>query len=173
MQVDKKRRDLYTEHFNDYYQTVFNAVYVKIGNIEDTEDICQDVFIALYNNIESVESVRKWLYGTLKNRVLKFYRDRKDKTVDINTIFDDISLSFVNGFRDTRLLLEGVIAEELTTEEDVKIFELVALHNYSYANAAGLLGLTKRKLEYRYIQIARRIQKNLEKQGIQSMEELL
>jgi len=171
--IDRKRRDLYTEHFNNYYPMVFNAVYVKIGNIDDTEDICQEVFIALYNNLEKVDSVRQWLYGTLKNYVLKFYRDRKDNTVDIDTVFADISLTFVNGFRDARLVLESVIAEEVADDEDMAVFEMVAIHNYSYAHTAELLGLTKRKIEYRYTQMAKRIQKNLEKRGIGSLEELL
>jgi RNA polymerase sigma factor (sigma-70 family) len=152
---------------------VFNAVYVKIGNIDDTEDICQEVFIALYNNLEKVDSVRQWLYGTLKNCVLKFYRDRNDNTVDIDTVFADISLTFVNGFRDTRLILESVVTEEVVEEKDRAVFEMVAIHNYSYAHTAGLLGLTKRKIEYRYTQIAKRIQANLAKRGIGSLEELL
>jgi RNA polymerase sigma-70 factor (ECF subfamily) len=167
-------RDTYTEAFAGYYQMVFNAVYTKVGNIADTEDICQEVFIALYRHIAEVENIRKWLYGTLKNAVLHYYRDKKySKKEDVDELFQDVSLTFVNGFRDTRIIISEAIEESVKSEEDRMLVDLIAFHNYSYSETAKLMGFTKRRVEYRYTQIAKEILRRLNERGIKNIEDIL
>ena len=168
---DTKREEL-SNLYLQYYQLVYNAVIQKVKNVADTEDICQEVFVALYNNLEVVDDPRKWLYGTLKNKVMQYYRNKKSD-VSPDDIFNDIALTFVNGFRDTRILLEDVIKEEVKEEEDRRVFELVAINAYSYGEAARLTGATRRQVEYRYTKIVERIVKNLKARGIHDMGELL
>jgi RNA polymerase sigma factor (sigma-70 family) len=173
MPAEKKKRDRYSELFAAYYQMVFNAVFPKVSSVEDTEDICQDVFIALYNNLEEIENVRAWLYGTLKNMVLKYYRSKHPAHDDIDTIMNDVSLSFVNGFRDARIIISEVIEDMTPNEEERQIIELVAFHNYSYSETGNLLGLTKRKVDYKYNKIASTIISKLRERGVAHIEDLL
>lgn len=167
------KRDRFSQLFAEYYQMVYNAVYPKVGSVNDTEDICQEVFIALYNHLDEIENVRAWLYGTLKNVVLQYYRrkySRDDKTCDL---FEDITLSFVNGFRDTRILVASVLEDVLGNDEERNIMELVAFHGYSYSETAKLLGVTKRKVDYVYNSIARKILFHLKERGVSRIEDIL
>ncbi len=166
-----KRRN-FTELFDQYYHTVFNAVYPKVGNESDAQDICQEVFIALYQNLEKIESVKKWLFGTLRFTVYKYYKNKNDN-VNIDDVFQDVSLTFVNGFRDARIIINSAIEEEIRNEEDRQIVDLIAFSNYTYENAAKMMGMTKRMVYYKYSQIVKRILKNLENRGIKNIEELL
>ncbi len=168
-----KIRDKYTAIFSEYYPVVYNAVNTKVVNKQDTEDICQEVFIALYRNMDKIENIRKWLFGTLKNSVLKYYRDREPENADIDKMFNDISLTFVNGFRDTRVLLSEAIDEEVKNDTEQMLIDLIAYHNYSYRTVADILGITRRRVEYAYTQLVDRILDNLSSRGINNIEDLL
>ena len=171
--VLKNKKDQFTELFDQYYHVVFNAVYPKVGNVNDTEDICQEVFIALFRKLDEIEHIKKWLFGTLRNIVYNYYRSKKPDNVNIDDIFQDISLTFVNGFRDARITISAAIEEEIRDEEERQIIELIAYNNYSYAHVAKLLGVTKRMIQYRYTQLVKRILENLKSKGIKNIEDLL
>jgi RNA polymerase sigma factor (sigma-70 family) len=163
------KRDRYTKIFLEYYHVVFNTIYLKVGNIEDAEDLCQEVFIALFNNMEEILNMRKWIFGTLRNVVLKYYRDRKST----DELFEDMALTFVNGFRDLRLIINDSIQSAIKEDIDNSIVDLIGFHSYSYSNTSKLLGLTKRQVEYRYSQIVKRVIHNLNTHGISNIEDLL
>jgi RNA polymerase sigma factor (sigma-70 family) len=169
----KAQRDEYTQIFTQYYHVVFNTIYTKVGNREDTEDLCQEVFIALYNNLDKIQNVRKWLFGTLRNVVLKYYRDKHPDAINIDDVFQDVSLTFVNGFRDLRIIISDSIMKAAENDVDNALIELIAFHNYSYSTAGRLLGLSKRQVQYRYTQIVNRVIQNLNENGIRNIEDLL
>jgi RNA polymerase sigma-70 factor, ECF subfamily len=173
MSTGSPKRDKFSELFTDYYSMVFNAVYPKVGSQDDTEDICQEVFVALYRHVGEIENVRAWLYGTLKNMVLKYYRDRHPSHENIDTIMDDVTLSFVNGFRDTRIIISEVMEEIVLTKEEREILDLVAFHNYSYSETANVMGITKRKVDYNYNKISGKIISRLQERGVKHIEDLL
>ena len=170
---EPKKRDLFSGLFVDYYPMVFNAVITKVSTQDDAEDICQEVFMALYNHIDEVQNVRAWLYGTLKNKVLKYYKEKYTGVDNLENFMEDAALSFTNGFRDTRIIISGVLKDALTDDEERNMFELIAVHRYSYSETASLMGLTKRKVEYRYNKIAAGITQLLKERGISHIEDLL
>jgi RNA polymerase sigma-70 factor, ECF subfamily len=169
-----KNRD-FAETYSDLYPLVFSAVYSRVGSLEDAEDISQELFIKLYNKLDEVENRRKWLYGALKLEVMAYYRKKKPGAVDIDEVFNDVALTFVNGFRDTRLMI-GEALEDLdrfSEPGDQALFDLVAVRNFSYEEAGAQLGLSKRQVRYRYGLIVDRLVDYFKKKGINSLEELL
>ncbi len=104
---------------------------------------------------------------------MHYYRSKKDPEADIDSIFTDISLTFVNGFREARLIIEDTLNTILSKEDDRNFFDLIAVSNFSYSETAKLLGLTKRKVEYRYRQLVKEIITELKKRGIKELEDLL
>jgi RNA polymerase sigma-70 factor, ECF subfamily len=164
----------FTELFDIYYPMVFSAVITKVDNPDDAEDICQEVFISMYNKLDEIEDVRKWLYGTLRYEVLGYYR-KKNRNLSMDDVFDNVALTFVNGFRDTRILIDEVLEKESAglDETERELLELISIYKYSYEEAGKLTGLTKRQVRYRYGLIVDRVLDSLSKQGIKSLEELL
>ncbi|HNV46328.1 MAG TPA: sigma-70 family RNA polymerase sigma factor [Spirochaetota bacterium] len=165
----------FAEAYNDLYPVVFGAVYSKVGNPEDAQDICQELFVKLYEKLETIENRRKWLYGALRLEVMAYYRKKKPDGVDIDEVFADVGLTFVNGFRDARIVISGAIEhdENFEDERERALFDLVAVQNYSYEQAGMQLGMSKRQVRYRYGLIVERILAYLQKQGIKSLEDLL
>jgi len=59
------------------------------------------------------------------------------------------------------------------SEKEKALFELIAVHNFTYEAAGKQLGLNKRQVRYRYNRILERITAYLKTKGINSLEELL
>lgn len=174
LSLDKKTRD-FTEVYTDYFTYVYSAVYSRLGNAHDAQDICQEVFIRFYDKYEEVENPRKWLLGAIRNVLLEFYRRKSGKEHAAGDLFDDVSLTFVNGFRDTRLLIEEAIEnmDNFKTKNDKIVFDLIAMNNYTYKEAGKTLGLTVRQVRYQYSQTVNRIIHYFKEKGINSLDELL
>jgi RNA polymerase sigma factor (sigma-70 family) len=171
-QVSKRILNQYTEAYMRYYPQIFSTILTKVNNLEDASDLCQEVFIILYEKFDTIHNIRAWLYGTLKNVVYKYYA-AKNQDVDIDKLFDSINLSYTNGFRDTRILINEAIEQIECSQEERIMLDLIAKHNFSYVNVAKILGLTRRQVEYKYGQVVKRIMDNLKKKGITDIEELL
>ena len=172
----ESKRDRLTEVYSDYYPAIFSAVYTKVGNREDTRDICQEIFTRLYERLEEVENVRRWLFSALRLVVLEHFRaKRKNDGLNIDDIFNDVGLTFVNGFRDTRIIINDAIedTENFSNERERILFDLIAVNNFTYKQVAKQLGLTRRQVEYRYGQIVERVLRYLQKKGINNIEDLL
>lgn len=169
-----KNRD-FAETYSDLYPVVFSAVYGKVRSREDAEDISQELFIKLYDKLGEVENRRKWLYGALKLEVMAYYRKKKPGAVDIDEVFDDVALTFVNGFRDTRIMIGDALEDldNFSDRTDQALFDLVAVRSFSYEEAGAQLGLSKRQVRYRYGLIVDRLVDYFKKKGINSLEELL
>ena len=175
---DKKKRREFSRAYREYYPIVFNTIYKRTGKLEDTEDICHEVFIGFYNNLEDIREIGKWLMGTAKNQISMFYRNKSEKIKDrsdIKDIEDSIDYAFENGLKDLRIIIEQEIEnpDNYRDETEKSLFELIAILKYSYREAALQLGLSVRQLRYRYARITERIVDSLKKRGIESIEDLL
>lgn len=173
-----KKKKYFDKLYKEYYVFIFNAIYKRTGSLENSEDICQEVFIAFYHNLEKIREMRKWLMGTAKNQISLFYRSKKKQSenkADLEEIEDDIKYSFENGTRDLRIVLKNEIenSNNYESEIDRSVFDLIAVYKYSYKETANQLGLTPRKVRYKYAKITEKIVNNLKKSGIQGIENLL
>jgi RNA polymerase sigma-70 factor, ECF subfamily len=165
----------FAEAYNNLYPVVFSTLYSKLGNVDDAEDLCQELFIKLYDKLDEIENKRKWLYGAMRIEVMAFFRKKKPGAVDIDDVFDDASLTFVNGFRDTRIMIQDAIEDmdNFKDETDRALFDLVAVKNFSYEEAGSQLGFSRRQVRYRYGLIVERLIDYFRKRGINGLEDLL
>ncbi len=174
LKLDKDTR-AFTETFNDYYPLIYSTVYTKVGDAVDAEDITQEVFARLYEKQNKVENTRKWLYGAMQNVIMEYYRKKAGSEASVEDYTSDISLTFVNGFRDTRLMIQEALdsIENFEDETEKVLFDLIAIHNFTYKHVAAHLGLTERQVRYRYNVLVARISHYFEQKGIKSLEDLL
>jgi len=175
MNLVAEKTEHFTEAYSNYYALVFSSIYSRVGNPEEASDICQEVFIKFYEKLNEIENSRKWLLGALRLSVFEYYRRKGKKDSFIDAMFQDIGLSFVNGFRETRLIIEEAF-EDVDTFRDEKekvLFDLIAIHDYTYREAGRELGYSERQARYRYGLIVDRLTHCLRKQGIHRLEDLL
>jgi RNA polymerase sigma-70 factor (ECF subfamily) len=155
-----------------YYPQILSLILLKINNIEDARDLCQEIFIIFYEKCDTIDNIRPWLYGTMKNVLYRYYAAKK-QSVDIDQLFNSQALSFANGFRDTRIIINEAIDHTGCNDEGRIIFDLIARHNFSYNHVARILGYTRRQIEYRYTQLVKSVLAYLKDKGITDIKELL
>ncbi len=148
---------------------------MRINSIDDAEDITQEIFTRFFNKIDEVESPRKWLLGTMRMVLFEFYKKKRDDLLDIDDVFTDVNLTFINGMKDQRLIISDILEDESTFGNDQNrlIFELVAIQRYTMEEAARELGLSRDQIKYRYAIINKNILTSLRKKGITNLEDLL
>ena len=168
-------RDTFTEAHDLYYPLVYGAAYSKVGNADIAEDICQEVFLSFWQKLGEIKDHRTWLLGALRFSVLKHYRKKDGDQVNVDDVFDDVALTFVNGMSDARIVIKQVIDHGGVFKDDIDrvIFDMVAVSQFSYTETAVELGLTKRVVEYRYRKIADTIVSKLREQGVKKLEDIL
>ncbi|MDY6934665.1 MAG: sigma-70 family RNA polymerase sigma factor [Spirochaetota bacterium] len=152
MRKKSSKRENFSRIYIEYYPLVFNAVYTKVGNRDDTSDICQDVFLIFYDKFEEIDNARKWLLGTMRNVIYRFYEKKAHSDIDIDNIdkmFADVNHTFTNGFRDTRIIINDAIENIDISEEERIILEYIAFYNYSYSTTGRIMGLSKRQVGYK------------------------
>jgi RNA polymerase sigma factor (sigma-70 family) len=177
MLFSKKERE-FRKSYNTFYSLILNALYNRVGNMEDAEDICHEVFVSYYRKFDEVRDPRGWLLGAMRYCISNYYRKREGSDTDsvtIENMEDDISLAFENGAREARIIINEAInnRNNYRDERDRALFDLIAINKYTYGEAARHLGMTKRQAAYRYRQVARRLLDVLQKQGITKIEDLL
>ncbi len=165
----------FAEDYNIYYPVVFSTVYSKTGSIDDTEDLCQVIFMTYYQKIDTVEDKKKWLNGAIRLELFNYFRRKKYDQEDIDTLLDDENLTHINGFRDLRIILEEAInSREIYDDESERVlFELIAVKRFTYEEAGSQLGYSRRQARYRYNRVNEKIMDYLARKGIRNLEDLL
>jgi len=175
MNIISDRVKKFTDIYSDYYPVIYNGIYAKIMDEDLSGDLTQEVFTRFYQKMDEIGNPRKWLLGALKFVVLEHYQKNSVEQVDIAEIFFDTNILYVNGFRDTRIVLQEAFdaSENYNDDKDRIIYELIAIKNYSYEEVSRLMGLTYRQVVYRYKSVVNRIVDYLKKRGVNNLEELL
>jgi RNA polymerase sigma-70 factor, ECF subfamily len=170
--IDKKIV-AFTECYTEYFQVVYGTIYSKTSGADDAEDLVQEVFMHFYAKMDGIENRRSWLYSAINNVLANYFRKKKKfaSEEDIADYLSDVSLTFVNGFRDTRIIIDEAVRQLPETYRIM--FDLIAVQNLTYELAARHLSLTRRQVEYQYSLILQDIRKFLNARGISKIEDLL
>jgi RNA polymerase sigma factor (sigma-70 family) len=170
-----KRNSEFIEIYNDYYSLIFGSVCMRINSIDDAEDITQEIFIRFFNKMDEVDNPRKWLLGAMRMVLFEFYKKKRDDVLDIDEVFTDVSLTFINGMKEQRLIISDILEDDSTfgNNQNRLIFDLIAIQRYTMEAAAKELGLSRDQVKYRYGVINKNILILLRKKGITNLEDLL
>ena len=165
----------FKDAYDTLYTPVFCAIYAKLGSYDDAEDLTQEVFLRFHQKIEEVETPRAWIYGTMRNVLMNYFRDRKPAQENVEQFLDDVSLGYVNGFREGRIVIAQTLEDGTLFGSDLdrSIFELVAYHGFTVAEAGRHCGVTYMQARYSFSMTGRAVIAALKKKGISRLEDLL
>lgn len=69
------------EIYKEYRDKVFSYVRSKVNNYQDAEDLCEDVFVKVYQKLDKYDETKSafstWIYNITKNTVIDFYRSNR------------------------------------------------------------------------------------------------
>jgi RNA polymerase sigma-70 factor (ECF subfamily) len=80
--IIKKNPESYREIVRRYQRKLFVYLYHLTGSKEETEDILQNVFVKVYNNLKKFNTQKKfssWIYRIAHNEAVNYLKKRSQK----------------------------------------------------------------------------------------------
>lgn len=130
-----------------YQQLVFYIIHKLVNNREDKEDICQEVFIKVYRNINKFEFQSKfstWIGRIAYLTALNYLRDsKKDKTEDIVDLealsFTDVNPESLLVKKDNSIFINDLIEQMPIAYKTV--ITLYHINEFSYQEIEEITGM--------------------------------
>ncbi|MBN2417047.1 RNA polymerase sigma factor [bacterium] len=121
----------------------------RVDSIEDAEDILQTVFYQAFRGIsvtEPVENLLAWVYRIIKNRIVDWYRRKREVTLPdegdpFGTLIHDVTPGPENAFLRAEMSDMLVRAIESLPEEQRTVIIMQAIEGYSYREISLLTGV--------------------------------
>lgn len=164
--------DSYGCIYERYLESIYRYIYYRISDVQDAEDLTEDVFLRVWNNLQTTSSAsgirnfKAWLYRIAHNLVVDYHRTNSHSKVEYLTEQYDFSnaessaeeLSIQRlGEQELELAIRGL---EDPLQQIVIMRFIIRM---SHAETASVLGLKEghvRVLQYRAL---KKLQKILEK----------
>ena len=130
---------------------LFRFCFYVCGNRTKTEDLCQEVFIKVLGNLDSIEDSTKfmpWLFRVAKNHFIDTVRSPKSKETSIET--QEAKGGFIESVESSpQVALEVREALNQLSDEERAVILLVDSEGYSYAEGARILGISEEAFKSR------------------------
>ena len=144
--------EAFEQIFRVYRNPVFRLAYRFTGNRDDAEDLTQEIFLKVFENIGSFRyesSFATWLYRIAVNTCMNFQRDKKP--AESLGVTDDLGSSVSPEAICERGELQCKIEAEIASlPNPLKIaFLLVVVEGMTYREASEILGLSVDALRMR------------------------
>ncbi|MFW5721112.1 MAG: RNA polymerase sigma factor [Bacteroidota bacterium] len=79
--------------YSKHYEQIFNHIYFRINNRITAEEIANDVFIKANEHLSNYDvntaKVLTWLYTIANNKIIDFYRSKKDTAIHVSDFQND------------------------------------------------------------------------------------
>lgn len=150
----------YEDYYRRYKNLIIRIAMDKTGNYDDAQDICQQVFVAFYLNMDIVpdELVKVWLIKCARHAISDYYRkvSREKETVmefsgkEIGNVAIDGGI----GLAEERLDDLNLLGTVLRTVKDAnqqwfEVLFMYCIEGLSYAEMARRLGVSNTVLRAR------------------------
>jgi RNA polymerase sigma-70 factor (ECF subfamily) len=144
--------EAFEQIFRVYRNPVFRLAYKFTGNRDDAEDLTQEIFLKVFENIGSFRyesSFATWLYRIAVNTCMNFQRDKKP--AESLGVTDDLGSSVSpEAICERGELQRKIEAEIASLPNPLKIaFLLVVVEGMTYREASEILGLSVDALRMR------------------------
>lgn len=160
---------------NRYSKTIFNLSYRFTGRKEEAEDLTQEIFIRIYQNLHSFRSdsgsLRHWILRVARNLIIDCYRQRKPfqnaigseemETMNLQDNKTPTPFRRAEQAEASRFLQEGLSALDPELKDAIVLRYVRGL---GYREIAGILavpeGTIKSRISRGRSQLARRLSRN-------------
>jgi len=155
----------FTILFNKYKKRLYNYAVKMIGDKMTADDVVQDVFIKLFqsmNSIHNKQSIQFWLFKTARNEMLAFFRNTKNKKLYSNSIdLEETEIKSPDSLSEqieNKELNKIVLNElDLMSAEFREVFILREYSGLSYKEIASLLEIDDELVKSRLYKVRQKL----------------
>lgn len=151
-----KESSAFKDFYDVYKQKVKNICYRYSKDEDETQDIMQETFIKVFENLDKLEDLQKidgWVKAIAVNTSINHYNNKKKEGNKINEDIDNYAnLSDEDGTEEElSASAENIILAIRSLPDDYKIvFNMYVLENYKHKEIADKLGITEDLAKKRY-----------------------
>jgi len=139
--------------FKSHYSYLCNFAQQYVEDMDTAQDICQKVFITLWEkraSIDSKQSIKSYLFTAVKNRCLNHIRDHKkyrSRVLDLDC--GDIEIAADEVDLEDAQALKNKIEQVLNSlpEKCKMVFEMSRYQGMKYREIAEELGIAQKTVE--------------------------
>ncbi|MDP2036962.1 MAG: sigma-70 family RNA polymerase sigma factor [Ignavibacteria bacterium] len=152
----------FTLIYNKYKKPLFNYSYKIVRAEMLAEDIMQNVFLKLYDNMSRIrhtELVEVWIFRTARNEAFTHFRRTKNKIEEDITNYESVlpSSNLVNDFEQQELI--NLIEDELRQMDSAQseVYYLKEYSGLSYKEIAEIMGITEDLVRSRIFKVRQKL----------------
>lgn len=93
--MSEQSAEIVSQIWNESRTRIKGFIVKRIGNEADAEDILQNVFFKIHQNIADLKNPDKlypWVFQTTRNAIVDFYREQKLKIDSADELFSEIAV---------------------------------------------------------------------------------
>lgn len=140
-----------TELIGRYKKPILNFVYRLIGNASEADDVAQDVFVRVFQNIRAFRPNKalfsSWLFQIARNAAIDHLRKRARRREEL---LDEATPAAASRAVENNEIGERIASAVAELPEDQRTaFVLAEYHGKSYAEMAEIMGCSEKSVESR------------------------
>jgi RNA polymerase sigma-70 factor (ECF subfamily) len=147
----------FTLVFNSFKKRLYNYVLKMTEDVMLAEDIVQDIFLKLYQNLDNIRSkdnINYWLFTTTRNEVYTYFRRKRIRTDQFNVEdIDEIEIPSEDGVEDEieKREVKEIVMKELKNlpVEQKEVFILREYSGLKYSEIGNVLNIDERLVKSR------------------------
>ena len=168
---DNRKIAEFTVYYNLYKKRVYNFILKMTRDKTLTEDLYQNTFMKLYENLDSIfnkDSVLYWLFSTARNQVYVHYRGKNYKVDQFNTR-DVEDLEIDSEYNLERKVenkeLRKIILDEIDKLpfEQKEVYLLKEYSDFKYKEIAEMIGIDESLVKSRLFKARQKLIKQIAK----------
>ena len=134
--------------YNIYVDRIYRHIYYRVGNAEDTRDLTQEVFIKAWKGLPRYKHTSTpflgWLFTISHNRVIDYYRTKKDYSYLDNEIVWDTQEESPEKLAEMQFTQQQVRKAILQLPKDQQVVVLMSfIEGFEYSEIAAALNKTE------------------------------
>jgi RNA polymerase sigma-70 factor (ECF subfamily) len=143
--------DGFTALIDRYERPVFNAIYQMVRNYEDARELCQQVFMKVYESLGSYDPERKffsWIYRIAMNESINHMKSRQEW----EPLDENLPTSRANPAEELESAERSRNVQHALLGLDAKYRAVIVLRHFlhlSYREAAEVLSLPEKTVKSR------------------------
>lgn len=145
--IQKGNAEDFVVLYEKYAKKIFDFIFYKIGNKEETEDLTSEVFLKAFNNIAHFDiqkqtSFSSRLYTIAKNLVIDHFRTRHEQYEYERLEQQSIQEDLLQNIQDKEILNNVMTFLNTLGESKKQLFILKIWNELSYEEISQILGKT-------------------------------
>lgn len=161
----------FTLTYNQYKRHLFNYTLKMVNDRLTCEDIIQNVFLKLFENLKRIrnaDSIQYWLFSTVRNEIYSYYRKKKVRidqfSADDADEIDIESPDKIENDLDNKELNEIILNELNKMAIDQReVFLLKEYGGLSYKEIAEVMNIDEELVKSRLFKTRQKLIKRLSK----------